>query len=91
MQSYAQLVGLFGRGISPSQGRCLRHGTTQAQKKCGDTSTPGVKFKPTILVFDRAKTFHALDSAAAVIGSQNYVIFLMFELIFDMLVPVKVR
>jgi hypothetical protein len=32
---------------------------------------PWVGFEPTILVFERAKTFHALDRAAAVIGLQE--------------------
>jgi hypothetical protein len=31
---------------------------------------PRVGFKPTISVFERAKTVHALDSAATVIGLQ---------------------
>jgi hypothetical protein len=29
---------------------------------------PGVEFEPTIPVFERAKTFHALDCAATMIG-----------------------
>jgi hypothetical protein len=56
-----QSVGLLGRGISPSQGRYL----TQTQ-----TAMPRVGFEPTIPVFERAKTFHALDRAASVIGEQ---------------------
>jgi hypothetical protein len=31
---------------------------------------PGVGFEPTIPVFERAKTVHALDQAVTVIGSQ---------------------
>jgi hypothetical protein len=37
-------------------------------KKCGQTSMPRVGSEPTIPVFDRAKTFDALDSVATVIG-----------------------
>jgi hypothetical protein len=44
------------------------HGTTQTQNKCTRTSMPLVGFEPTITVFERAKTFHALDCAATVIG-----------------------
>jgi hypothetical protein len=61
------LGGLLGRAISPSQGRYL-HGTTQTQNKRGQTSMPLAGFEPTIPVFKRAKTFHALDSAATVTG-----------------------
>jgi hypothetical protein len=32
---------------------------------------PGMGFEPTILVFGRAKTVHALDRAATVIGHFN--------------------
>jgi hypothetical protein len=55
-----QSVGLLGRETSPSQGRYL----TQ-------TSMPWVGFEPTIPVFERAKTFHALDRAASVIGAEH--------------------
>jgi hypothetical protein len=54
-----QSAGLLGREISPSQGRYLR----QTQK-----SMPCVEFEPTIPVFEREKTFHALDRATNVIG-----------------------
>jgi hypothetical protein len=53
--------------MSPSQGRYL-HKATQAQKKCGQTFMPRVGFESMIPVFERAKTFHALDRAANVIG-----------------------
>jgi hypothetical protein len=62
-----QLVGLLGRGISPTQGRYL-HAGQHTQYKRGQTSMPRVGFEPTIAVFERAKTVHALDSAATVIG-----------------------
>jgi hypothetical protein len=32
---------------------------------------PGVGFEPMIQVFEQAKTVHALDRAATVIGTQN--------------------
>jgi hypothetical protein len=63
-----QSIGLFGRGISPSQGRYL-HGTIQTQNKRKQTSMPWVAFEPTIPVFQRTKIFHVLDRAAAVIDN----------------------
>jgi hypothetical protein len=45
------------------------HRTAQTQNKRTRTSMPQVRFEPTIPVFERAKTVHALDSAATVIGS----------------------
>jgi hypothetical protein len=44
------------------------HRTTQIQNKCTQTSMPWVGFEPTIPVFERAKTVHASDDAATVIG-----------------------
>jgi hypothetical protein len=58
-------VGPFGREISPSQGRYLH----TAQHKRTQTSFPQVGFEPTIPVFERVKTVHALAWAANVIGS----------------------
>jgi hypothetical protein len=55
-------------GISPSQGRYL-HRTTQTQNKRRQTSMPRVGFEPMTPVFEQAKTIHALDRAATVIGS----------------------
>jgi hypothetical protein len=46
------------------------HRTTQTQNKRIKTSMPRVGFDPTTLVLDRAKTVHALDGAAAVIGAK---------------------
>jgi hypothetical protein len=43
-------------------------GTTQTQNKRTQTTTPRVGFEPTIPVFEMAKTVHALDRAATVIG-----------------------
>jgi hypothetical protein len=37
------------------------------------TPTPQVRFQPTIPVFERAKTFRALDWAAIVIGSYDFI------------------
>jgi hypothetical protein len=45
------------------------HGTTQ--KKLGQTSTPEVGFKLMTPVFEKAKTYHALNLAATVISSKN--------------------
>jgi hypothetical protein len=60
-------VGLLWRGISPSQGRYL-HRTVQTQNKRIHTSIPRVGFEPPIPLFERAKTVHALDRAAPMIG-----------------------
>jgi hypothetical protein len=45
------------------------HRTTQTQSTCTQTSMPLVGFEPTIPVFERAKTVHALDHAATVVSS----------------------
>jgi hypothetical protein len=65
---YTQLVGLFGRGIGPSQGHYL-HTEQHKQNKRTQTSMPGVGFEPMTPLFERAKTVHALDGEATVIGS----------------------
>jgi hypothetical protein len=57
-------LGLLGRVISPSQGRYL----TQTQNEHKQTSMPRVGFETTTPAFERAKTVHALDRAATVIG-----------------------
>jgi hypothetical protein len=44
------------------------HITTQTENKRTQTSMSRVGFEPTIPVFERTKTVHALDRAAAVIG-----------------------
>jgi hypothetical protein len=41
------------------------------QNKRTQTSMPRVRFEPTIPAFERAKTVHALDRAASVIGIRN--------------------
>jgi hypothetical protein len=58
-------------GISPSKGRYL-HRTTQTQKKRRQISMPLFGFEPTTPVFKRAKTVHALDRAATVIGISSF-------------------
>jgi hypothetical protein len=44
------------------------HRKAQAQNKCTETSMTWVRFEPTIPAFERAKTVHALDRTAIVIG-----------------------
>jgi hypothetical protein len=45
------------------------HRTAQTQNKRTRTSTSEVGFEPTLPVFKRAKTIHALDRAVTVIDS----------------------
>jgi hypothetical protein len=45
------------------------HRTAQTQNKHTQTYMPQVGFEPTIPVFERAKTVHALDRAATEIGN----------------------
>jgi hypothetical protein len=52
-------VGFFGQVISPSQ------------NKHKQTSIPQVGFEPTIPAFKRAKTVHAFDHTATVIGTEQ--------------------
>jgi hypothetical protein len=56
---YTQSVGILGR----------RKAATYTQNKRTQTSMSLVGFKPTIPLFEQAKTVHAFDSAAIVIGS----------------------
>jgi hypothetical protein len=44
------------------------HRTIQTQNKRTQTSMPRVGFEPTTAVFERARTVHALDGEATVIG-----------------------
>jgi hypothetical protein len=64
---YTQSVGLLGRGISPPQGRYLHTGQLK-QNKRSHTFISREELEPTTPVFQRAKTAHALDRAATVIG-----------------------
>jgi hypothetical protein len=50
------------------------HETTQTQNKRTQTSIPRVGFEPTIPAFERAKTVHALGSAATMVGSVQFTI-----------------
>jgi hypothetical protein len=63
---FLQSVGLFGWGISPSQGRYLHTGQHK-QNKCTQTSMPKVGFKPTIPVYEGEKRVHDLGRMATVI------------------------
>jgi hypothetical protein len=45
------------------------HRTTQTQNKRTQTSMPGIGFELMNPVFEQAKTVHALDRAATVMGS----------------------
>jgi hypothetical protein len=65
--NFIEYVGPLGRGISPTQGRYL-HRTTQTQIKRREISIPWVAFEPTISAIEQAKTVHALDREATVIG-----------------------
>jgi hypothetical protein len=62
-RNLTQSVGLLGWGISPSQG----------ENKHTHKSRLRVGFEPTTPVFSRARTVHALDRAATVIGIYNIV------------------
>jgi hypothetical protein len=60
-------------GDQPVARHLPTHITTQTQNKLTQTSMSWVGFEPMILVFERAKTVHALDSAATVIRAVNLV------------------
>jgi hypothetical protein len=67
--SYTQSVGLIGRGDRPVARPLPTHRTTQTESThTMQISMSWVGFKPTIPAFKRAKTVHALDRAASVIG-----------------------
>jgi hypothetical protein len=68
---HTESVGLLGRGISPSQGRYLHTVEHKTYSKRTQTSLLRMRFEPTIPVFERAKTVHALDHAATIIGLQR--------------------
>jgi hypothetical protein len=57
-------------GDRPVAGPLSAHGPAQMQNKFTQTSMPQVGFEPTIAVFERAKTVHALDRGATVIGKK---------------------
>jgi hypothetical protein len=67
---FSQTVTLLGQVISPSQGRYLNaEHKHRINTYTHQTSMPWVGFEPTIPASERAKTVHALDRAATVIGS----------------------
>jgi hypothetical protein len=57
------------KGDQPVARPLPAHRTAQTQNKRTQTSIPQVGFEPTIPMFERAKTVHALDRATTVIGS----------------------
>jgi hypothetical protein len=65
----------FGRapwtGDQPVARPLPTHRTTQTQNKSTQTSMSRVRFEPTIPVFERAKTVHALYCAVTVFGPWN--------------------
>jgi hypothetical protein len=68
--SFLQMVGLFGRVISSSQGLYLNTGQHKHRinTHTHQTSVPWVGFEPTIPASERAKTVHTLDRSAPVTG-----------------------
>jgi hypothetical protein len=69
LDSFTQTVGLLGRGISPLQGRYLH--TEQHKHRINAHRHPCLKWESNPhSVFDRARTVHALDRAATVIGKE---------------------
>jgi hypothetical protein len=65
---FSQSVGLIGWGGHPVARPLPAHRTSKTHNKLKQTSMPQVRFEPTIPVFERAKTVHALDRAATVTG-----------------------
>jgi hypothetical protein len=63
MYLFRQLVGLLGRGISPTQGLYL-HRITQHRKTRTHISMPRARFEPMSPVFEQSKTIRALGRAA---------------------------
>jgi hypothetical protein len=70
------MVYIVGRtpwtGDQPVARPVCTHRTTQTQNKRTQTPMPWVRFEPMIPAFERAKTFHALDRAANVIGLKRH-------------------
>jgi hypothetical protein len=60
-------------GDQPVASSLPSHRTAQTQNKRTQTSMPQVGFEPTIPVFERAKTVHALDRAATGFSLSQYV------------------
>jgi hypothetical protein len=68
LYTFGRTPWMGGGGDEPVARPLPTHRTAQTQNKCTQTSMPGVGFKPTIPVFERAKMIHALDRAITVIG-----------------------
>jgi hypothetical protein len=66
--SFTQSVELFGGGINLSQRPLPAHRRAQTQNKNIQTCMLHGEFEPMIPMFERAKTVHAFDRAATVIG-----------------------
>jgi len=64
---FGHLVGLLGRGISPTQGVYL-HGQHNTEKRA-HTFMPRTGFELVIPVFERSKTVRALGCAAIGTGT----------------------
>jgi hypothetical protein len=56
-------------GDQPLARLLYAYSKAQTQNKHKQISMPRVRFEPMIPVFERAKTVHAVDSAATVMGS----------------------
>jgi hypothetical protein len=75
-RSFSFLI-LYAAGRTPWTGNqsvarpLPTHRTTQTQNKRTQTSMPWVGFEFTIPVFERAKTFHALDRATTMIDLRS--------------------
>jgi hypothetical protein len=68
--------------------RSLSHTGQHKQNKRTQKSMPQVGYKPTIPVFQRVKTFHALDRAATVIGKYRNCYSICFKItIFSIVAP----
>jgi hypothetical protein len=70
---FTQSVGLLGWGGSPSLGHYLPTGQHKHNKST-QTSVPRVVFEPMMPVFEWAKTVHALDCEAPVIGHMGFIL-----------------
>jgi hypothetical protein len=68
---FSFFLGLLGRWISPPQGLYLHTGQHNGNKHT-QTSMPGVGFEPMTPVFGRAKTVHAFDGTAIVVGRTTH-------------------
>jgi hypothetical protein len=69
---YIRIHSLRRRIKKPNIIRYHTHNRMQTPQIKLQTSMPRAGFKPKIQVFERAKTVHALDLAATVIGQINY-------------------